>query len=133
MNQTKGVTMKSVQPINGLSAFDIDDIRGFLPSEDPLASLPAQLSLWDEAARSLPKLLVSNRLRTFIEDLPPFDCSVLKSEREWRRAMMVLSYLGHAYVWGVAEPADRLAANLAVPWHHVASHLGRPPILSYAS
>ena len=47
--------------------------------------------------------------------------------------MMLLSYLGHAYVWGGGAPVDRLPAALAVPWHTIANRLGRPPVLSYAS
>ena len=47
--------------------------------------------------------------------------------------MLLLSYLGHAYVWSGARPATILPARIAVPWHAVAQRLGRPPILSYSS
>jgi indoleamine 2,3-dioxygenase len=47
--------------------------------------------------------------------------------------MVLLSYLGHAYVWGGREPALVLPARLAVPWHEIAASLGRPPVLSYSS
>ena len=47
--------------------------------------------------------------------------------------MLLLSYLGHAYVWGGPRPALILPAVLAVPWYHVAESLGRPPMLSYSS
>lgn len=47
--------------------------------------------------------------------------------------MVLLSYLGHAYVWGGLRPATILPARLAVPWHDVAEDLGRPPVLSYSS
>lgn len=47
--------------------------------------------------------------------------------------MLLLSYFGHAYVWGGAKPADRIPQGVAVPWHAVALRLGRPPVLSYAS
>ena len=47
--------------------------------------------------------------------------------------MVLLSYLGHAYVWSGEAPALQIPSNLAVPWHAVASTLGRPPVLSYAS
>jgi indoleamine 2,3-dioxygenase len=47
--------------------------------------------------------------------------------------MLLLSYFGHAYVWGETEPATALPASIAVPWHAVAKALGRPPVLSYAS
>jgi indoleamine 2,3-dioxygenase len=47
--------------------------------------------------------------------------------------MMLLSYFGHAYVWGEPTPATRIPASIAVPWYAVAQRLGRPPVLSYAS
>ncbi len=47
--------------------------------------------------------------------------------------MVLLSYLGHAYVWRGPEPASIVPARLAVPWHTIAQSLGRPPVLSYAS
>jgi indoleamine 2,3-dioxygenase len=47
--------------------------------------------------------------------------------------MVLLSYLGHAYVWGGQKPAAILPHVLAVPWHAVAESIGRPPILSYSS
>jgi hypothetical protein len=47
--------------------------------------------------------------------------------------MLVLSYLGHAYVWGDEQPAQLIPRSLAIPWHAVSERLGRPPVLSYAS
>jgi indoleamine 2,3-dioxygenase len=47
--------------------------------------------------------------------------------------MLLLSYFGHAYVWGDPTPASRLPASLAVPWYALSQRLGRPPVLSYAS
>ena len=47
--------------------------------------------------------------------------------------MLLLSYLGHAYVWGEPQPVARLPRTLAVPWASLAARLGRPPVLSYAS
>ena len=47
--------------------------------------------------------------------------------------MLLLSYFGHAYVWGEQRPATALPAPVAVPWVRVAAALGRPPVLSYAS
>jgi indoleamine 2,3-dioxygenase len=56
----------------------------------------------------------------------------LRDAAELRRAMLLLSFLGHAYVW-CDTAAPRIPANLAVPWCTVAERLGRPPVLSYAS
>jgi indoleamine 2,3-dioxygenase len=116
-----------------IAAPRLDSRRGFLPPQDPLRRLPGAFDAWEEVARNLPKLLVSGHPRRSIEDLPPFPLHALEAERELERAMVLLSYLGHAYVWTGAEPARVLPARLAVPWHAVASRLGRPPVLSYSS
>ena len=116
-----------------VSAPKIDPQRGFLPTEDPLRELPEAFRIWEDAASALPKLLVSDRLRRTIEQLPPFPAELLAGDREHERAMTLLSYLGHAYVWGGADPARVLPRTLAVPWHAVATRMGRPPVLSYSS
>ncbi len=125
--------MTTMLPAQTLDAFDIDPDRGFLPAADPLRRLPDACDAWEEAARDLPKLLVSDRVRSFLESLPPFNESRLRGERDYRRAMMLLSYIGHAYVWGEPLPVERLPAVIAVPWHAISERLGRPPVLSYAS
>jgi indoleamine 2,3-dioxygenase len=107
--------------------------RGFLPAKDPLGRLPQDFDAWEDIAHELPKLLVTDQLRKRIENLPSFDCAQLKSGRERERAMVLLSYLGHAYVWGSTKPIGRLPASLAVPWYLVAKSLSRPPVLSYSS
>jgi len=107
--------------------------RGFLPDEDPLPRLPPAFDAWEEVAQRLPKLLLSDRLRDTLEGLSPFPDEPLATDRERERAMQLLSFLSHAYVWGGDEPASRLPARLAVPWARVAAALGRPPVLSYAS
>jgi indoleamine 2,3-dioxygenase len=110
-----------------------DPARGFLDSEDPLRRLPPAFAPWEETAINLPKLLVADRVAAALEALPPFPVNKLTSDREFERAMVILSFLGHAYVLGGREPRPRLPARLAVPWHEVAKYLGRPPVLSYAS
>jgi indoleamine 2,3-dioxygenase len=118
---------------SSVAARGIDRERGFLPSQDPLQSLPPVFDHWESLARSLPKHFASDHIRRTIQDLPPFPLAHLQSDRERERAMLLLSYLGHAYVWGEAQPAAVLPHNLALPWHAVAQSLGRPPVLSYSS
>lgn len=101
--------------------------------QQPLAKLPKAFAAWEETAKNLPKLLVSNFVRTTIEGLPKFPVSELKNEREIERAMMILSYLGHAYVWGEKKVPPKLPKIIAKPWYEVAKKLKRPPVLSYAS
>lgn len=107
--------------------------RGFLPAQDPLKQLPKPFDVWENIAQQLPKLLVSDHLHRTIADLPPFPTDEIHDHRELERAMVLLSYLGHAYVWGGPQPATVLPESLAVPWHNVAEKLGRPPVLSYSS
>jgi indoleamine 2,3-dioxygenase len=116
-----------------LDNYEIALGRGFLPAPDPLDRLPDDFSPWEELGRELPKLLIANKARTFIEGLPLLDAKKLGDHRERKRAMAILSFLGHAYAWGEEETASAIPASLAVPWYQVACMLGRPPVLSYAS
>lgn len=116
-----------------LSDFDLDPERGYLPNPDPLRSLPSDFSEWEEVASALPKLLMTDQLRRTIDALPPFDIGKLPDVRSLNRAMLLMSFMGHAYVWGEAEPPSALPASLSVPWYEVSQKLGRPPVLSYDS
>ena len=116
-----------------IAAFEISDERGFLPLQDPLKRLPKAFDAWENVALLLPKLLVSDQLRRTIAKLPPFPADAINDARAAERAMVLLSYLGHAYIWGGVQPETTLPAKLAVPWHEIAESLGRPPVLSYSS
>jgi indoleamine 2,3-dioxygenase len=116
-----------------LSDFEVSEERGFLPSRDPLTALPFAYRAWDQLAANLPKLLMTDQLRRVVDRMPVMDAARLSSRDRLERAMMILSYVGHAYVWGSGQPVDRIPAILAVPWQAVARQLGRPPVLSYAS
>jgi indoleamine 2,3-dioxygenase len=107
--------------------------RGFLPTQDPLTHLPKPFHAWEEVAHQLPKLLASDRVHHTIKDLPTFPLDEVHDRRELERAMVLLSYIGHAYVWGGPRPETVLPSRIAVPWHGVAERLGRPPVLSYSS
>jgi indoleamine 2,3-dioxygenase len=116
-----------------LSQYEIDPMRGFLPVPDPLDCLPGEFSAWEEAAKDLPKILMTDNPRRILRELPVLDATLLRNKREKRRAMVILSFLGHAYVWGEKEAVSSIAPSLAVPWYQVSRDLGRPPVLSYAS
>jgi len=107
--------------------------RGFLPENDPLETLPEQFSHWEAVAKALPKLLVAGKFKQELNNLPPFPVDNLQTKQELDRAMQLLSYFGHAYVWGQKETPSTLPARLAKPWYEVAKRLERPPVLSYAS
>ncbi len=119
--------------LTSIAAFEISHERGFLPVHDPLTRLPKAFDAWETVALRLPKLLASDQVRRTIADLPPFPVEAINDCRERERAMVLLSYLGHAYVWGGPRPELILPARLAVPWYQIAGSLGRPPVLSYSS
>lgn len=121
------------QIILDLETFHVDPQRGFLPAPDPLDQLPSTFACWEDVAHQLPKLLVAGTTRRILKQLPLLKIATLHKPRQLERAMMLLSYLGHAYVWGEPTPANRIPASIAVPWYAVSQRLGRPPILSYAS
>jgi len=117
-----------------LSDYEISPERGFLP-QDPREHLPDCPSL-NHLGHELPKLLSARMVRHFIDgqrELLPSLPSFWK-EQDYRAAMRILSFAGHAYVWEVPDqPAATLPPQLAKPWYEVAQRLGRPPVLSYAS
>ncbi|HEV2147772.1 MAG TPA: hypothetical protein VGR37_10250 [Longimicrobiaceae bacterium] len=116
-----------------LAAFGVHPRYGFLPATDPVRRLPDAFSPWEALADELSEQLIAGTVRRAVRRLPRLDPAPLAAPGDLARAMLLLSYFGHAYVWGDREPVDRLPANLAVPWHAVAERLDRPPVLSYAS
>lgn len=117
--------------INKPQHFDLS--HGFLPNHDPIWQLPEEFAELDSIAMQLPKLLASNQVRSIIENLPNLNINQLENPHEQERAMMLLSYIAHAYVWYNQQPVDRLPANLSGMWYDASQQVGRPPVLSYAS
>jgi indoleamine 2,3-dioxygenase len=76
---------------------------------------------------------MTRRLRSLLAGLPPLGTTGLESEAMLDRAMLLLSVLGNAYIWGEKDPAQVLPPGVAIPWWQVAAAVGRPPILSHAS
>tara|TARA_B100000579_G_scaffold55779_1_gene39534 strand:- start:654 stop:1796 length:1143 start_codon:yes stop_codon:yes gene_type:complete len=113
----------------------------FLPRKNPLKSyktISKSLTLIENTAASLPKLLLTNKVQSSIDSLNKKSFSVDKilkaeSNQEINLAMSHLSFIAHAYIWGGNKPQPILPEVIAEPWVKLASYLGRPPILSYAS
>lgn len=117
-----------------LNTFGLSEDRGFLPHQDPLRRLPqAEFAAWEQVATDLPKYLAGLSVRKTVDKLPEFPVASLSSDIELKRAMVVLSFIGHAYVFGERPVVDRIPAVLAKPWYEVAKKIGRPPVLSYES
>ena len=111
-----------------------DFSRGFLPTLDPLVRLPLAFDAWEDVGTELSKLALSRYIRPTVEDLPRFAVEELTSTRELERAMSLLSLMGNLYTFAPDHPvAERLPQTLAVAWYEVATRLGRPPMLTYAS
>lgn len=123
----------NITPLN-LSDYDISPEQGFLPP-NPLEQLQDSPVL-NHLGQELPKLLSARMVRQFIDGqrqlLPTIPTTW--RDQDYRAAMRILSFAGHAYVWEVPDqPATTLPPQLAQPWYDVALKLGRPPVLSYAS
>ncbi|MEL6382033.1 MAG: indoleamine 2,3-dioxygenase [Cyanobacteria bacterium J06626_18] len=120
-------------PTDLLSFHQVDPSRGFLPAEDPLERLPDAFLAWERVADQLPGLLMASQLRQVLAKLPALDVQRLEGEAQRRRAILLLSFFAHGYVWGEDEPATVLPAGVAIPLWQVAETLGRLPILAHAS
>ena len=117
-----------------LSEYEISPDQGFLP-KDPLDHLP-DLPALTHLGHEMPKLLSARTVRLFIDEQRRLLPSIPPTWRteDYRAAMRILSFAGHAYVWEVPDqPVTTLPPQLAQPWYEVAQRLGRPPVLSYAS
>ena len=119
---------------NILGKYNVDPDTGFLPNKDPLQRLPyARYHLWEDLADDLPKLLGvrMGQVRAPLRRLPPLDTDKLNSDEDLRRAHLLLSLFAHAYVWGGAEPVDRIPEGIAKPLLEVSRRLDLPPVLSH--
>ena len=116
-------------------------MKTFLPYTDPLKNYITKtksLNRLANIADQLPKLLLTGGVQKNIKSLKVNDLSVKSlvknnNARELNLAMVQLSFISHAYIWGAKTPSKVLPEVLAKPWVQVANILGRPPILSYAS
>ena len=115
-----------------LSDYGLNPITGFLPEQDPLTCLPPYFAPWEQVAKQLSALLMVGKLRTVLEQLPILDMQRLEDERQIHRAMLLLTILGNAYVWGESTPALRIPRGVAVPLWQVAERLDLPPIVAHA-
>jgi len=113
----------------------------FLPKKDPLTNYKSTSKSLDrifDIANQLPKLLLTGRVQQTIDKLNVNDLSLshlIKNNdiREIKLAMVHLSFISHAYIWGSKSPSKILPEVVAKPWVNLSDILGRPPILSYAS
>jgi len=106
--------------------------EGFIPKKIS-EKLPENFSDVEKLANNLPKVLGNEQIEEHVlriethKDISNLDSSQLE------RAMLLYSYIGHAYMWGKKNEKNVIPKQLAITWHKISQQLERPPILSYAS
>ena len=79
--------------------------KGFIP-EQICTNLPNGFEDIEEISSSLHKILANNQIANVINEInQQKDISSL-SIPELERAMLLYSYIGHAYMWGKTEVED---------------------------
>jgi indoleamine 2,3-dioxygenase len=120
-----------------LSDYDISPATGFLPKQAPAPLRDEYFSQWERVASELPQLIKDKELRERVSSLPEIECSdsTLKSEDEWKRAYVILSFIGQGCVWMSCEEdvMIKVPKKLAVPWAAVSKRLGVKPVINYAA
>ena len=121
-----------------LEEFEISPETGFVPATPPLKSLPGDyFSPWESLMVKLPDRIKNKQLRNDVEQLPEleFNSNTLQTENEWKRAYIVLCFIGQAYIWtnGQEGLVNKLPKKIAVPWCAVSDHLRLKPVISYAA
>ena len=116
-----------------LEDFDITLERGFLPKEDPLNTFAGlntatdikhvDLMKLEKFAARIPEMMATGTLRQEVDKLSQnslhleFSVEGISIETGYKRAMMLLSFMGHAYLWGGREPAKAIPAAIAIPYN----------------
>ncbi|KAK4056246.1 hypothetical protein OIO90_002689 [Microbotryomycetes sp. JL221] len=123
--------------------FDVSVETGFLPPDEPVQSL--DVPGWDMLEQLLQRTQkhvstlaggglgrLPEEWRRQVEQLPPVSVDYLTSLPMYRRAHVVLSYLGHFYMHSTYPSQSTVPASIARPWVQVSEQLSLPPILTYA-
>ncbi|MEM6747177.1 MAG: indoleamine 2,3-dioxygenase [Pseudomonadota bacterium] len=124
--------------VQSLGTYDMSQAQGFLCRYD--AGDVRLQGAWGEAAEialDLPRVLPSGRIRSYLDRHLP-DASRANnvsglSNAELRMATIHYAFMIQAYIWGQAEPSDRLPEELARPMVAIADRLGQQPLLTYSS
>ena len=106
--------------------------KGFIP-EEICTNLPDGFKDVEEISSSLHKTLANNQINNVINEINQEKEISSLSTPQLERAMLLYSYLGHAYMWGKEDVEDIIPKNIAITWYKISEKLDRPPILSYAS
>ncbi|BFZ58065.1 Indoleamine 2,3-dioxygenase [Savitreella phatthalungensis] len=128
------IVMPIIHAIPKLEDYGLSAETGFLPEEPPLLRLPQKYYRpWETIMESFNALLLADRLKEVVDDMPVLSADHLRNDAERRRAFLLLSFIAHGYVWGGKFAAEVLPASIAVPWDRVAAALEVRPVCSHAS
>lgn len=120
-----------------LEDYDITATHGFLsPYDMGAVTLPPVFEPIIRAGRHLSDYMTAGRVRVFLDKVPQINMTAYLPELSdaQRRLLMVhYSFIVQTYVWGEATPAQKLPANLAVPYCLLAESIGQYPLLPYSA
>jgi indoleamine 2,3-dioxygenase len=122
--------------IQNLEHYDMSAARGYLCRHDAgSVSLPGNWADLAKIAMRLPDILPSGQIRSHLEGQLPaaelLDVSALTNPQA-RTAMVHVSFMVQAYVWGAPDAPVSLPSCLAVPMVALADRLGQQPLLPYS-
>ena len=105
---------------------------GFIPKVI-CEQLPEGFEDIELLAGELPKVLANEQITDRVAKLETEKDISRLSLSELERAMLLYSYIGHAYMWGKNKVENIIPIQISKTWYDISQKLDRPPILSYAS
>lgn len=115
-----------------LAQYHVDPVTGFVP---PTPSRFGCLHHTRRGTHSSPSCQRSSAQGACVGyfELPVLEPGDLVSPGDQERALLLLTHLANAWVWGDDQPDLRLTRSIAVPLCALAVTMGRPPIAHYAT
>ena len=122
--------------LQDLASYGISAQRGFLCAYDaPGVTLDGPFATIRDVAMRLPEILPTGKTRdVLLSELPLVgpEAAASLGDDQARMAMVHVSFLAQAYVWGEPVPPAALPAAIAVPMVALADRLGQQPLLQYS-
>ncbi len=105
--------------------------HGFMPTSQPLLSLPPAYRVWDEMAAQLPELFRRLTLRGELDQMPLLSAADLP-DSYLLRAAAIFGIFAHAYHYVQPEPYAAIPEAVQRPWAEISQRLQQPaPHLSF--
>ena len=96
--------------------------RGFIPEEICL-KLPDTFSDVEKLALELPKVLANEQIEVRVLQLEVEKNVEDLTVPQLERAMLVYSYIGHAFMWGKKNDLNLIPSQIAKTWHKISLKL----------